>query len=84
MMAVEAQVRRFVLENYLFGQVEQMPADGESLVESGVIDSTGVLELIDFLESEFEIVVADNEAVPENLDSIECISRFIVSKQTAH
>lgn len=83
MMAVEAQVRKFVLENYLFGQVEQMPADGESLVESGVIDSTGVLELIDFLESEFDIVVADDEAVPENLDSIECISRFIVSKRAA-
>jgi len=59
-----------------------MPAPRDSLIESGVIDSTGVLELIEFLEEEFGIAVDDSETVPENLDTIERVVAF-VSRKTA-
>lgn len=83
MSDVADQVKAFVLSNFLFGQADQMPDDRESLVDSGVIDSTGILELIEFLELSFAITVADSETVPENLDSIISIARFVRSKQAS-
>jgi acyl carrier protein len=71
----------FIVSNCLFGDVAQSPADDESLVQSGVIDSTGVLELIEFLEDEFGIEVPEEETVPENLDSIDKLCRYVGSKQ---
>ena len=53
---------------------------GDSLIEAGVIDSTGVLELIEYLESNYDIQIADEEVLPDNLDSIDRISRFVSSK----
>ncbi len=78
---VVGTVREFVLTNYLFGDSSRMPGDQESLLEAGVVDSTGVLELVEFLESDLGVTVADHETVPENLDSIERIARFVVRKQ---
>jgi acyl carrier protein len=71
----------FVVENFLFGDTERAPATEESLVESGIVDSTGILELIEFLESRFEIEVADTETVPTNLDSIANLTAFVMRKR---
>ncbi|WP_231851384.1 acyl carrier protein [Microlunatus phosphovorus] len=57
-----------------------MPEADESLLEAGVLDSTGVLELIEFLEDTFEISVEDSETIPENLGSIAGLTRFVQSK----
>lgn len=80
-MTFEQQVREFVISNFLFGDTSRMPGDAESLLASGVVDSTGVLELIEFLEDDMGVAVADHETVPANLDSVENIARFVAHKR---
>ena len=77
---VSGPIRDFLQEHYLFGYEEEDFSDDSSLMEHGVLDSLGVLELIAFLESEFGIKVTDEEILPENLDSINGISFFVSSK----
>ena len=62
---------------YLFGAEEDAPEPEASFLELQLMDSTGVLELVDFLESAFAIQIADDELVPENLDSIRKICKFV-------
>jgi len=78
----EAMVRQFIVDQFLFGQEVSAPAASDSLLGRGIIDSTGVLEMVSFLEERFEIDVEDQEVVPANLDSIECIVRFVERKRT--
>lgn len=78
---VESTLRRFIDENFLFGKDGSALRAEDSLLETGVIDSTGVLELIAHLESEFGIEVLDDELVPENLDSIRSLVEFVERKQ---
>jgi acyl carrier protein len=82
---VDARVRSelvdFIVTNYLFGDASRAPQDDESLVEGGVIDSTGLMELIEYLEAEFGIEVADEDTVPSNLDTVANLTRFVLSKQ---
>jgi acyl carrier protein len=78
--SVGSQVRSFVVANYLFGDDGRMPSDDESLIEGGVIDSTGVLELIEYLEETFGISVAESETVPQNLGSIAGIETYVSHK----
>ncbi|MEW1976073.1 acyl carrier protein [Microbacterium profundi] len=80
MLTVDARIEEFILNSFLFGDAERMPSQTDSLLQAGVIDSTGVLELIEFLESEFGFRVEDTESIPENLDSIENLARFISVK----
>lgn len=80
-MTPRDRVRGFVLNNLLLGDHNRMPPDDSSLLEAGVIDSTGILELIEFLEETFPISVADHETVPENLDGIDRIVAYIERKQ---
>ena len=75
------EIRNFVVENFLFGQASAVPDEDASLLETGVIDSTGVLELVSFLEERFEVRVEDTELVPENLDSVRRLSDFVRRKQ---
>lgn len=77
-----AAVREFISENFLFRADAEIDND-QSLLESGVIDSTGVLEVIAFLEQTFGIVIADEEIVPENLDSINNMTRYLAAKLPA-
>lgn len=77
---VQSRIRAFVDENFLFRTEGSELADGDSLLESGVMDSTGVLELVAFLESEFHLAMTDAEIVPENLDSIAAIVRYVEAK----
>jgi acyl carrier protein len=73
------KLRAFVIENYLFGEEGKLGND-DSFLESGIIDSTGVLELVRFLEATFNIKVADEELIPDNLDSINKIVSFLQGK----
>ena len=73
------KLRVFVIGNYLFGKEEKLGND-DSFLESGIIDSTGILELVQFLEATFGIKVADEEFIPDNLDSINKIVAFLQAK----
>lgn len=75
------QVRAFILKNFLFGDASRMPTDADSLLAAGVVDSTGVLELVEFLEGDLGVRVADHETVPANLDSIDNITGFVTRKR---
>ena len=76
---MKQELRAFVVNNYLFGQPAEF-TDDDSLQEKGIIDSTGVLEVIMFVETTFGIAVEDSEMLPENLDSIERIAAFVARK----
>lgn len=78
---IQVELTDFVVNNYLFGDVTRAPSEDDSLVESGIIDSTGILELIEFLESHFGIEVSDVETVPRNLGSISSLTKFVVGKK---
>lgn len=80
MHVVTADLKDFIREAFLFGDEARMPADNASLLETGILDSTGVLELIEFVEDRFQISVEDNETVPENLGSISNLTRYISAK----
>jgi len=73
------QVRHFVVENFLFGE-DNLFADDQSLMQQGIVDSTGILELVMYLEETFAIRIADDELVPANLDSVNNISAFLSRK----
>lgn len=77
---IQDAVKAFIIENFLFGDASQAIADTDSLIENGIIDSTGVLELVAFIEDRYEITVADADIVPANLDSLARITAFISAK----
>ena len=76
-------VRNFVIENFLFGDGELLEEE-TSFMEKGIIDSTGILELVFFLEETFKIKVDDDELVPENLDNLRNIVEFLKNKSNAN
>jgi acyl carrier protein len=78
---IERQIREFINENFLFGQGTDSLNLHDSFLDQGIIDSTGVLELVSFIEDRFAIKIADSELVPQNLDSIDNLVRFIERKQ---
>lgn len=73
------KVREFVIENFLFGDASKIN-DDVAFIETGVIDSTGILELVAFLEETYGIVFEDDEIVPENLNSLRNIESFLRMK----
>ena len=73
------KIRAFIMENFLFGN-DQGLNDDTSLLDEGIIDSTGILELVSFLEEEFDISVEDDEILPENLDSITNATAYLEKK----
>jgi len=77
---IEHKIRQFITDNFLFREDRAALSDTESLLDAGVIDSTGVLELVAFLETEFGLAVDDADIVPENLDSISKIAGYIKGK----
>ena len=78
---IRTELTEFIVKNYLFGDIARMPGDDDSFVEEGIIDSTGILELIEFLESRFGVEVSESEMVPENLGSVSKLTKFIRSKR---
>ncbi len=73
-------IRDFIFENFLMGLSENELSDTDSFLEKGIIDSTGVLELVAFVEESFEFDVEDEELVPENFDSVVKLEIYIHSK----
>jgi len=76
------KIKTFIIENFLFGSEDGLK-DETSFLEEGIIDSTGILELVTFLEEEFSIAIEDEELVPENLDSINNVTAFMERKIAA-
>ncbi len=81
--SLRKEIRDFVLEELLIGDVSAMVADDDSFLETGAIDSTGVLEVVMFIEQKYELKVLDREMVPENLDSVNRLVQFVLRKKHA-
>jgi len=79
---VRERVRRFIVDSFYVRDATEV-ADEASLIASGLVDSTGVLEVVTFLESEFGIAVAQDEMTPDNLETIECIAIFVAAKKSS-
>ena len=77
---ISLAVRRFIGENFLFRDDGDAITHDASLLDAGIIDSTGVLELVCFLETTYGIEVRDDEMLPENLDSIRAIANYVDRK----
>ena len=79
-MDIKKTIREFILESYLFTDDQSVLKDEQSLLEAGIIDSTGILELIDFIGTSFEVEVEDDEMIPDNFDSVDSIVAYITRK----
>ena len=79
-ITVKSEVRDFVIDNFLYGQVDEAFSNDDSFLEKGIIDSTGVLELVEFLESRYQMKIEDQDLVPENLDSVTSIVKYVGAK----
>jgi acyl carrier protein len=75
--AIRLRVRQFVRDTFLFGSELEGFSDSDSFLERGILDSTGVLELIGFLEKEYETRFQEQEIIPDNLDSLDGIAAFV-------
>ena len=83
MSGLEGQVRTYIAENFvLAADAGSLPGDA-SLTRGGIVDSVGVVELIHFLETHFGIEIADEDLVPENIDTIDNIVRYVGTKRTS-
>jgi len=80
MPAREYEVRALIIENFLFGEDDGKLSDDDSFLEKGIIDSTGILELVALLEGKYGVKITNNELEPENLDSINKLVRFLGRK----
>ena len=80
-MTLRAELRQFILENFLLSRDESLLGDSESLTAQGILDSTGALELVTHLQERYGVTVQDEELHPDNLDSIEKIAAFIERKR---
>ena len=78
-----AEIRAFIVANFLFGEEGNGFTDDQSFLESGIIDSTGLLELVSFIEQNYVITIGDREMVPENLDSVQNLMRYLDTKKVA-
>ena len=78
---VNSKVREFIKDNFMYRDDRADLADTESLLDAGLIDSTGILELVAFIETEFSIQMSDSDIVPDNLDSVDTIVRYVEAKR---
>lgn len=76
-------IKRFILENFLFTADDSAIDDNASLIHSGVVDSMGILELIEYLEGTFQVRIRAEEMVPANFDSVDTINAFLATKMAA-
>jgi acyl carrier protein len=80
---MKQELRKFITENFMFGLEDVQLSDDDSFAEKGFIDSTGILELVSFVEEKYGIDIKDTELIPENLDSINTLARFLDTKLVA-
>lgn len=81
MQELRDQIRGFIVENFLFGDAEPLTDDGLSLLDTGIVDSVGVMEMVAFLEQAHGLKVEDKELVPENFDSVARLVAFVTRKK---
>ena len=74
------EIRNYIVENFLFGDGKDLEED-TSFLENGILDSTGIMELVAFVEKSFEIKVEDEELLPENFDTISAIAEYLKRKR---
>lgn len=79
---IKKAIKKYIIDNFLFGNETEEIKEEDSFMERGIIDSTGILELIEFVEETYGFSVEDEELIPENLDSLNNLSRFILSKKS--
>ena len=77
---IKQKLKVFITDKFLLGISSKTLTDDDSFLEKGIIDSTGVLELVNFIEEKFNIKVEDEELVPDNLDSLEKLTSYIKRK----
>lgn len=77
---IKTDLREYIVENFLFGDTETVFADDDSFMEEGILDSTGILDIISHVENSYNIKIDDDEILPENLDSLDKMETFIKSK----
>jgi acyl carrier protein len=80
-MTIEAQIKDYIAKNLLFSSNGFQYGDDASFLEEGIVDSQGVMELVLFVEENFNVEVKDTEIVPDNFDSVSRLSSYIRSKQ---
>lgn len=81
-MSIEQEIREFIVENFLFGEEAGLQEES-SFLKEGIVDSTGIMQLVSFLQEQYGLVVEDEELIPENLDSIKRVAAFIRTKRGA-
>jgi len=79
---IEERVRGYITQNFLLAQSDTLFENDTSFLESGIIDSSGVLEIIAFIEHDFDVQITDEEMIPENLDSVNNIVQMITRKKS--
>ena len=79
-MALNDELRKFVTDNFMYGKPYEGFADDDSFIERGIIDSTAVMELVAFLEARYGIKLQDQDLIPDNLDSINSLARFVENR----
>ena len=82
-MSLQQEIKSFILQNFLFTTDQTALGNSDSLMNKGVVDSTGILELIMHLEEQYGVKVEDDEMLPANLDSVEAIASFVTRKRAA-
>lgn len=79
-MALKDELRQFVTDNFMYGKPYKGFADDDSFIERGIIDSTAVMELVAHLERRYRITLQDKDLIPDNLDSVNNLARFVKSR----
>jgi acyl carrier protein len=79
-MTLHEDIREFIVENFLFGDDTGLK-DNSSFLEEGIVDSTGIMQLVSFIQEQYLIVIEDEELTPENLDSIQKVADFVQQKR---
>ena len=80
---LRSKIKAYMLENFLFGDAKAEIKDNDSFLEGGIVDSTGVLLVVEFLQDTWKIKVEDAEMVPENLDTVDNLVGFLRKKLSA-
>ncbi len=76
---IEQSIGDYIVQNFLFGVADQRPDADQSLMGTGIVDSVGIMQLVSFVEKTYGIRIADDDFGPENLDTIERLSRYVVA-----
>ena len=82
-MNIEEELKNFILENFIVDENPSQLDRNQSFLESGIIDSTGILELVSFIEEHYNITVEDEDLIPDNLDSLNNVVNFVNKKLKA-